>query len=305
MTAAHAAAVGPVPLGRRVYLGAVVVLATAMIGGVTAIRVARLRQWLGISLRTLARWRVWWREMFVASAFWRGARGRFMPPVMTETLPASLLEGLEAAWAFFDGVVRRLVVDNLAPAVTRPDRYTPGLNRVFLEYAQYRGFVVDPAVPEHPTGKPRVERGIPYARQDFFRGEPFLDVADMQRRAVGWCRALLGAAPARSNRRRSSASRGADRSARSEPRSPSSRARRCAAAPAARLGSTAPPAASCSERAAGRHATSDRADELRLLSAPRSASAAPAPKAAATARCRNRAPSPADPICAPTPSLHP
>jgi len=118
-----------------------------------------------------------------------------------------VLEGLEAAWAFFDGVVRRLVVDNLAPAVTRPDRYTPGLNRVFLEYAQYRGFVVDPAVPEHPTGKPRVERGIPYARQDFFRGEPFLDVADMQRRAVGWCRALLGAAPARSNRRRSSASR--------------------------------------------------------------------------------------------------
>jgi transposase len=65
----------------------------------------------------------------------------------------AVLEGLEAAWAFFDGVVRRLVVDNLTPAVTRPDRYTPGLNRVFLEYAQYRGFVVDPAVPDHPTGK--------------------------------------------------------------------------------------------------------------------------------------------------------
>lgn len=79
-------------LGRRVYLGAVVVLVTAMIGGLTATRAARLRQWLGVSVRTLARWRVWWRETFVASAFWRGARGRFMPPVMTETLPASLLE---------------------------------------------------------------------------------------------------------------------------------------------------------------------------------------------------------------------
>jgi hypothetical protein len=45
-----------------------------------------------VSGRTLARWRVWWRETFVASALWRGARGRFMPPVMTETLPASLLE---------------------------------------------------------------------------------------------------------------------------------------------------------------------------------------------------------------------
>lgn len=79
-------------LGRRVYLGAVVVLVTAMIGGFTATRAARLRQWLGVSGRTLARWRVWWRETFVASALWRGARGRFMPPVMTETLPASLLE---------------------------------------------------------------------------------------------------------------------------------------------------------------------------------------------------------------------
>jgi transposase len=100
---------------------------------------------------------------------------------------AAVLEGLEAAWVFFGGAVRRLVVDNLTPAVTRPDRYTPGLNRVFLEYAQYRGFVVYPAVPAHPRGKPRVERGISYARQDFFRGESFHDVADMQTRVVAWC----------------------------------------------------------------------------------------------------------------------
>ena len=79
-------------LGRRVYLGAVVVLVTAMMGGITATRAARLREWLGVSVRTLKRWRTWWRETFVASAFWRGAQGRFMPPVTSETLPASLLE---------------------------------------------------------------------------------------------------------------------------------------------------------------------------------------------------------------------
>ena len=32
---------------------------------------------------------------------------------------AAVLEGLEAAWLFFGGVVRRLVVDNLPPAVAR------------------------------------------------------------------------------------------------------------------------------------------------------------------------------------------
>jgi transposase len=105
---------------------------------------------------------------------------------------ATVLDGLEAAWTFFGGVVRRLVVDNLKPAVTRPDRYTPTLDRVFLEYAQYRGFVVDPAVPRHATGKPKVERGIPYVREDFFRGETFRDLADMQARAVVWCRDLAG-----------------------------------------------------------------------------------------------------------------
>ena len=79
-------------LGRRVYLGAVVVLVTAMIRGVTATRAARLRKWFGVNARTLKRWGAWWRETFVATAFWRGAQGRFMPPVVIDTLPASLLE---------------------------------------------------------------------------------------------------------------------------------------------------------------------------------------------------------------------
>ena len=44
---------------------------------------------------------------------------------------------------------------------TRADSYASPIARVFLEYAQYRGFVVDPAVPRHSTGKPKVERGTP------------------------------------------------------------------------------------------------------------------------------------------------
>lgn len=79
-------------LGRRVYLGAGVVLVTAMLSGITTTRAAQLRAWLGVSARTLKRWRAWWRATFVASAFWRGAQGRFMPPVATDALPASLLE---------------------------------------------------------------------------------------------------------------------------------------------------------------------------------------------------------------------
>ena len=52
---------------------------------------AFLRAWLGVSGRTLARWRRWWRDVFAASAFWRTARGRLRTPVPADGLPGALL----------------------------------------------------------------------------------------------------------------------------------------------------------------------------------------------------------------------
>ena len=79
-------------LGRRVYLGAVVVLGTAMEAGITPARAQHLHNLLGVSRRTLQRWRRWWRTTLPTTAFWRATQGFLMPPVRTDTLPASLLE---------------------------------------------------------------------------------------------------------------------------------------------------------------------------------------------------------------------
>lgn len=79
-------------LGRRIYLGAVVVLACAMQQGATPVRANRLRELLGVSLRTLARWRAWWRTAFVESAFWKAARAFLSPTVDESGFPLSLLE---------------------------------------------------------------------------------------------------------------------------------------------------------------------------------------------------------------------
>lgn len=79
-------------LGRRVYLGAVVVLVSAMVGGITDKRAAEMRELVGVSIRTLRRWRDWWRQIFVATDFWKAARARLSPPVEPDRLPASLLE---------------------------------------------------------------------------------------------------------------------------------------------------------------------------------------------------------------------
>lgn len=79
-------------LGRQVYLGALVVLISAMRCGPTPARLARLQELTGVSRRTVLRWRRWWCEVFTQSVFWRAAMAAFMPPLHSAELPASLLK---------------------------------------------------------------------------------------------------------------------------------------------------------------------------------------------------------------------
>jgi hypothetical protein len=78
-------------LGRRVYLGAVVVLVSAMLNGPAPRRVATLGALVGVSRRTLERWQRWWRTTFVESVFWKAAAGRLARTAAREHLPWSLL----------------------------------------------------------------------------------------------------------------------------------------------------------------------------------------------------------------------
>jgi hypothetical protein len=79
-------------LGRRVYLGAVVALAACMQQGLSDRRMAALNLVLEVPRRTLKRWRLWWQEVFVHTAFWQVARARLMPPLDEQLLPLSLFE---------------------------------------------------------------------------------------------------------------------------------------------------------------------------------------------------------------------
>ena len=79
-------------LGRRVYVGAAMVAITALGAGARRAEVRQLRVWLGLSARTLARWRRWWRAVFAESPFWRSARGQLRTPVPVRALPGGLLQ---------------------------------------------------------------------------------------------------------------------------------------------------------------------------------------------------------------------
>jgi transposase len=100
--------------------------------------------------------------------------------------------GFEAASAFFGGIFATVIPDNMKTIVDRADPLEPRLNQAFVEYAQARGFVIDPARVRSPQDKPRVERVVPFVRNSFFAGEAFIDLADARRRVEVWCRQRAG-----------------------------------------------------------------------------------------------------------------
>ncbi len=76
-------------LGRRVYLAAVFVLVSVMRHGITHARWSHLAAHLGISRRTLGRWRDWWLRTFPTTTVWARVRGRLVPPPDADALPSS------------------------------------------------------------------------------------------------------------------------------------------------------------------------------------------------------------------------
>jgi hypothetical protein len=103
-----------------------------------------------------------------------------------------VIAGFEAAWLFFCGVFPVVIPDNMGSIVVKAENTAPRFNDVFLEYGQSRGFVVDAARVATPTDKPRVERTVPYVRNNFFAGETFVDLADVRARAATWCSQTAG-----------------------------------------------------------------------------------------------------------------
>lgn len=105
---------------------------------------------------------------------------------------ATVIAGFEACWAFFGGVFEVVIPDNMATIVTRADSLAPSFNQAFVEYAQSRGFVIDPARVRSPQDKPRVERTVAFVQGSFWAGENFGCLTEAQVAAELWCRTRAG-----------------------------------------------------------------------------------------------------------------
>jgi transposase len=112
-------------------------------------------------------------------------------PVFFQDL-VTVIDCFERAFEFFGGCPRRVVIDGMKACVDKADSCAPRFNRTFLEYTNYRGFLPDAARPRHPKDKPVVENTVRFVRERFFKGETFIDLSDVARRALVWCRETAG-----------------------------------------------------------------------------------------------------------------
>ena len=103
-----------------------------------------------------------------------------------------VIAGFEAAWAFFGGVFKIVIPDNMKTVVTKADGCDPTFNQAFIEYAQARGFLVDPARVRSPQDKPRVERNVQFVQTSFWPGETFTDLGEAQAAVEAWCTTRAG-----------------------------------------------------------------------------------------------------------------
>jgi hypothetical protein len=104
-------------LGRKVYLGAVVALASALARGPSKASVTKLSALLGITRRTLSRWCRWWSTTFATSRFWESLRGRFVPEVEVAAMPVAVLARITATG---DEPAVVVLLRLLSPITTRP-----------------------------------------------------------------------------------------------------------------------------------------------------------------------------------------
>ncbi len=101
----------------------------------------------------------------------------------------TLFQGLEEAFAFFGGVPRELLFDQMKAVITKDLRLLGGqlvINEEFLRFASHWGFKARACRPYRAQTKGKVERPIRYVRENFIYARDFLDDAHLDAERERW-----------------------------------------------------------------------------------------------------------------------
>lgn len=101
----------------------------------------------------------------------------------------TLMRGLEGAFAYFGGVPRELLFDQLKAVIIDDTRAGGGKifeNPEFLRFAAHWGFRIRACRPYRAKTKGKVERPISYVRSNFLYGRDFLGDGDLDAQRFTW-----------------------------------------------------------------------------------------------------------------------
>jgi transposase len=113
------------------------------------------------------------------------SRQIFLRFYLSAAMP-SFVRGHVDAFAFFAGVPRVILYDNLRSAVLERIAHAIHFNPRLLELAKHYHFEPRPVAKARGNEKGRVERAIRYVRDNFFAARSFHDLEDLNRQAVDW-----------------------------------------------------------------------------------------------------------------------
>ncbi len=100
----------------------------------------------------------------------------------------NFLLGHNLAFKYFNGYTKEILYDNLKSVVIkRAFRVKDSeFNKKFTDFAGFYGFNPILARPYKPSTKGKVERTVRYVREDFFNGETFHSLEELNNEAMKW-----------------------------------------------------------------------------------------------------------------------
>ena len=90
------------------------------------------------------------------------------------------------AFEFFNGVPRKLIIDNAKCTVVRACFRDPEVQRSYGELAEGYGFLISPCPPREPQMKGRVEAGVKYVKNSFVPLRQFRTLTDANEQLKRW-----------------------------------------------------------------------------------------------------------------------
>jgi len=106
--------------------------------------------------------------------------------IVTDQKVATWLACHRRAFAFFNGVAAKMIIDNPKCAITRACYTDPDVQRSYGELAEGYGFLISPCPVRDPQKKGRVESGVKYVKNNFVPLRTFRTLADANEQLVRW-----------------------------------------------------------------------------------------------------------------------